>query len=447
MKTTINKFKVFFIALCLAFCYTISINNKIMANADTNYSYVLENNATYMIKNVYTGLYLDVANAATDNGTQLLQWYDWDTNNQKFVLKLINGKWKIYPLHAEYLNRVLDIPWASADDNVQVALYDEFDSLAQGFQFNYQYGNVYTITTQPSNYTKYLGIQNNSHDLSAFLVQTSNTTSAYWRLIKVGPSVEGITINNGEAYPAPSSHYVLGDCIYVGDGYITAQRVTREESTFTSHYENYNKYYYRIFRYQKALSAPVHTFNSFTVQPGQSISYTSQSKIEYSETASVTNTIGVSYAVSTGAAVGVNYGNLYFETSCESTISTYFETSYSLSRTLNVEISEGSTLYAGTNITDEPIMCNVEARSLYNCYVVQLYNINYTETTESGGWGLWAYTMHYYADNGTKTGVREQCFTNPIDSQLSICITPYEYDSNSGTMLYAGAQATNVVYV
>lgn len=453
MKTSVSKFKVFFIALCLALCYTFVSTYSVPPSAyaqTTVQSNGLENGGIYKLQNVYTGLYLDVANAATDNGTQLLQWYDWDTNNQKFVLKLINGKWKIYPLHAESLNRVLDIPWASADDNVQVALYDEFDSEAQGFQFNYQYGNVYTITTQPSNYTKYLGIQNNSQDLSAFLVQTSNITSAYWRLVKVGPSVEGITINNGEAYPAPSSHYVLGDCIYVGDGVIQGKRVTKQNdknniNSNNNETENYDKYYIRYYRYEKALNAKVDEIGSVTIQPNQSATYTISQLYTYSKTKGTTASLGFERALSVGGTVGLNIWNFKVGLECDETIKTSIESTYSYSETHTVTAEQGTTIASGINNSSSPKTYICETRSIYNCYVAQIYEIGYTETTEDGGWWLWDYTMHYYSPTGINLGVGEQQFLDSI--QLSIYLTPYVYDSNTGLLLYDGAQETNVVYV
>ncbi len=447
MQKTISKFKVLLIALCLALCYTFvsTVNVPPSAFAQTPVqSNGLENGGIYKLQNVYTGLYLDVANAATDNGTQLLQWHDWDTNNQKFVLKLINGKWKIYPLHAEYLNRVLDVPWASADNNVEVALYDEFDSEAQGFQFNYQYGNIYTITTQPSNYTKYLGIQNNSYNLSAFLVQTSDMTSAYWRLIKVGPSVEGITINNGEAYPAPSSHYVLGNCTYIGEGVVQGTRVTMERAFFASDYENYDKYYIRYFRYEKALSAHVAEFASITVQPNQTASFTASQSYIYSQTKGTTTSIGSERTESVGVAVGFKSDNLKLGFECASEIKTTIENMYSYNETHSVSLGQNTTIAGEKNTLSYPMTYICETRAIYNCYIAQIFEIGYTETIEKG-LGFLGYTMHYYTPTGINTGVGEQQFLNPI--QLTVCLSPYEYDSNIGKMLYAGAQATNVVYV
>ena len=114
----------------------------------------------YRIKNLYSGLYLDVTGGKAANGTNVQQWASNSdpAYYNTWTLKADgNGYYKIYSNvgNGKYL---LDLDYGKTEDGTNIQIYQDTKSDAQLFKFVKASNNSYVIYTKPSKDTSCLDI-------------------------------------------------------------------------------------------------------------------------------------------------------------------------------------------------------------------------------------------------------------------------------------------------
>lgn len=126
---------------------------------------VIDTSHSYKIKNVNSGLYLEIAEAAT-NGTNVHQS---DTGETAWTLvDAGNGYYKIYLEDNDYL---LDIDYGKVDNGTNIGIWGNTDCDAQSFKFVDNGDGTYTIVTKPTNDTSCLGVTSGSTEVGSNVVQ------------------------------------------------------------------------------------------------------------------------------------------------------------------------------------------------------------------------------------------------------------------------------------
>lgn len=130
----------------------------------------------YYIRNIYSGLYLDAANAGTANFTNVVQYNYTCRDNQKWkITKLSNGNYVIRPVYA--LNMALDVTGNYTANESNVDIYSvgttnstTIPSYAQ-WRFIKSNEGGFIIYSMCSNYTKALTVQGASRKSGANVFQ------------------------------------------------------------------------------------------------------------------------------------------------------------------------------------------------------------------------------------------------------------------------------------
>ena len=97
-----------------------------------------QSDRSYKITNVATGKLLDVSAGATDNGTDVCVWSDYNGDNQRWYLVEVNGNYVLHPKHAPVM--ALDVNGGSSDDGTNIQIWTTNHSAAQIFTI-YRYDN------------------------------------------------------------------------------------------------------------------------------------------------------------------------------------------------------------------------------------------------------------------------------------------------------------------
>lgn len=124
--------------------------------------YVSENvEGTYYLQNKHSGLYLDVTDGSTENGTNIRQWSYNGSQAQQFRFVSTGDGYYYILTGASNFEKCVDVENGSAADgaNVQQWSYNGFQ--AQQFQIVSDGDGYYHILTGASNFTKALNVDNN----------------------------------------------------------------------------------------------------------------------------------------------------------------------------------------------------------------------------------------------------------------------------------------------
>lgn len=165
--------------------YLEPVNIPTPTPASTSFSSL---NGTYFIQNVHSGLYLDVENGVTSNGTNIRQWTLNQSKAQKFKLVADgNGYYYILTGASDYKS-CLDIDSGSTDDGANVMQWNYWGGDMQKFQIVYDNGG-YVIKTKVSNSTKALDLYEMSKDSGANICQWNywGGNGQKWKLITTTP--------------------------------------------------------------------------------------------------------------------------------------------------------------------------------------------------------------------------------------------------------------------
>jgi hypothetical protein len=109
-------------------------------------------NGTYIVRNRFTGLNLDVRNAGTANGTQVQQWNNNNNPAQHWVVtRQSNGTYTLNPAHAT--NLFLDVDNAGIANGTRIQVRTATGHAAQRFNFQRNAAGFFNITPSHANNT------------------------------------------------------------------------------------------------------------------------------------------------------------------------------------------------------------------------------------------------------------------------------------------------------
>lgn len=126
----------------------------------------------YKIKNLKSGLYLDVTDGKAKNGTNVQQWASdcaadyntWDIKSQG------NGYYKIYSEVGDK-SYMLDLDYGKTENGTNIQIYQDTNSDAQQFKFVKSSDNSYVIYTKSSKDTSCLDVYGGSYSNGANVCQ------------------------------------------------------------------------------------------------------------------------------------------------------------------------------------------------------------------------------------------------------------------------------------
>lgn len=178
MKSKTNiKNVVALMTICIIFLsfifVAIPMNKDNIAEATVPSATALINNGIYYIRNQRSGLYMDVNEEGTTNGTAIKQYTYTGNDNQRFKVKRINTNsvYELIPMHTNGMR--VDVNGASTGNNASIQLYESNSGTAQRFKIitTGNGDNSFKILTNCSSYSKCLTVQNASYDSGANIIQ------------------------------------------------------------------------------------------------------------------------------------------------------------------------------------------------------------------------------------------------------------------------------------
>lgn len=166
---------------------------------------VMQNGGVFMLKNVGSGLYLDVAEAKAENQTNVQQWganAAQDNNSWKLVESGQNdGYYYLYSMLDGGDRFLLDVEYAKAADNTNISIYEDTDSDAQLYKFQDLGNGTFAILTKVSS------------DRSAVTVADASTANGgnVVEFTYTGKSSQKWTLEPANTSGAPVSGFWQGD--------------------------------------------------------------------------------------------------------------------------------------------------------------------------------------------------------------------------------------------
>ena len=139
---------------------------------------------SYTIKNVKSGLYLDVAGGIAANGTNVQQWGANSARpyNTWLVKSASNGYYKLYSGVGDG-SYLLDVDYGKTSDGTNIQIYQDTNSDAQLFKFVVAENGSYGIVTKVSNDRSGLDVYENSTNNGANICEWTFTGGANQRWI------------------------------------------------------------------------------------------------------------------------------------------------------------------------------------------------------------------------------------------------------------------------
>ena len=164
---------------------------------------VLDEGALYMIKNVNSGLYLDVDGAKAENGTNIQQWGATEPGVQNTfrVISAGDGYYYLVSQVGDKATYFLEVADNSLENGANVGLWSETGADCQKIKFYEVSDGTYMLLTKQTGDKKCLGVQAASRDVGANIVQWQTTisdTSQHWTLENV--ENEGCAMDTSKTY-------------------------------------------------------------------------------------------------------------------------------------------------------------------------------------------------------------------------------------------------------
>ena len=169
------------------FSYTDTSDNA----PDSSSGSDLTNGGVYMIKNVNSGLYLDVAGGVAANGTNVQQWggvYPGAYYNTWKLVSVGNGYYKIYSLVGGGNTYLLDVTNGSAASGTNIRIWENTNSDAQTFKLQKNADGSYAVLTKATNDGSCLDVEAGSTANGANVQQWgyAGSSNQKWIFEKVG---------------------------------------------------------------------------------------------------------------------------------------------------------------------------------------------------------------------------------------------------------------------
>lgn len=126
------------------------------SGSSTNSGYVLDNSLNgkvFMLRNVYSGLYMDVANGTAANATNIQQWgaNSAGSYNTWKAVYASNGYYYLYSQVGDGNTYFMDVDYARPANGTNVQIYQNTNSDAQLYKFKRNANGSYVILTKVSN--------------------------------------------------------------------------------------------------------------------------------------------------------------------------------------------------------------------------------------------------------------------------------------------------------
>jgi len=134
-------------------------------------TYVSVEEGVYYLKNVNSGLYLDVANGSNTNGANVQQYaYNGSTAQQFKIVSAGNGYYKLLTGCSDYTQAV-DVSEASAENSANILTWASGSGANQQFKFKPAKDGSYAIMTRSSNLASALDVAGMSKENGANVCQ------------------------------------------------------------------------------------------------------------------------------------------------------------------------------------------------------------------------------------------------------------------------------------
>jgi hypothetical protein len=162
----------------------------------------LVDGSVFMIQNVNSGLYLEVANGLAEAGANVQQWGANETGawNTWRVISAGDGYYYLYSQLGDTVTYLLDLDYGSTADGTNIQIFTDTKADAQLFKFIKNDDGSYYILTKSSSDKSAITVADSSTSSGANIVQSTLTQSdaQKWTLTEVQPS--GNTIDTSYTY-------------------------------------------------------------------------------------------------------------------------------------------------------------------------------------------------------------------------------------------------------
>ena len=166
---------------------------------------VLDTTNTYRIKNVNSGLYLEVADSKAENGANVQQG---DSGAALWtVTQAADGYYYVYSSLGDGKTFLLDIDNGKTENGTKIGIWGNTDSDAQQFKFVDNGDGTYTICTKVTEDTSALGVTSGSKETGANVVEweANGSDDQKWTLETYIPPMNGTLVRNlqvsADAFP------------------------------------------------------------------------------------------------------------------------------------------------------------------------------------------------------------------------------------------------------
>lgn len=218
-----------------------------------------ENGNIYYIKNKNSGLYLQVENDSSTDGTNVCQSQGTGSTGQKWIVNTnSDGTIRLKSALDMTGGKALDVADGNSDNLANIRLWSSNGLDAQNFKLESNNDGSYAILTCASSFTRCLDVLNLSTESGANVIQydCSMTDNQLWYFENASwPSSGGSTSNTTIGIDNNGYSDQLMQFVCTSDGkYLTASSSNNSSVTASSESSNYNKWkiikmgsdYYRI---------------------------------------------------------------------------------------------------------------------------------------------------------------------------------------------------------
>lgn len=172
----------------------------------------IDTNYTYMIKNVNSGLYLEVADGLAEDGSNIQQWGATNSQNHN-TWKLVsadNGYYYLYSMLSDGNTFLLDVTDGKSASGTNIQILQDNKTSSQLFKLIENPDGTYNIVTKASKDTCALDVSANSKENGANITQynSKNSANQQWIFEKVSLIEEPSTTTS---QPTTQPSELVGD--------------------------------------------------------------------------------------------------------------------------------------------------------------------------------------------------------------------------------------------
>ena len=163
----------------------------------------LAEGAVFTIKNVNSGLYLEVAEGKAENASNVQQWGAESpaSHNTWRAISAGNGYYYLYSQLGDKVTYLLDLDKGLKDDGTNIQIYTDTKADAQQFKFVKNSDGYYNILTKSSNDKSCIAVASASTSNGANIIEwtlSKNDTSQQWILEQTEDT--GCELDTGKTY-------------------------------------------------------------------------------------------------------------------------------------------------------------------------------------------------------------------------------------------------------